>query len=1087
MDNRTEIENNSFEERFKKKLEKGFRKEEKSVAGFFIKNFRFTYLIIFTIIIGGFYAILTLPKEAEPEVRVPFAVVNTIWPGATPSDTEELITEKIEDEIKNLDNLSVFNSTSGQGYSSVFVEFNAEANLKDSFQKLRDAVDTAESALPDEVEAPVVTEVNFNDIPIVTYSLVGDYSDSEMKNLANNLQEELESIKDVNRAEIIGGIEQEFQVILDQKKLINYNISLGQIANAIRSNNYNLPAGNLEIDNYKYDVRVKGKLTEAKELENIIVATYDQSPVRLTDVAVIKDGYKEKTTESFIGFPDKQAQKTISIQLYKKTGGNILNIVENSQEKIDELYKNGKIPSDIVTEKTNDNSVFVKEDLKTLGTSGIQTFTLIALLLMIVLSFRGAIITASAVPLAFLMAFVFLMLEGMTINGMVLFSLVLSLGLMVDNAIIIIEGINEYVEKHGKSIYQAAILSVWNFKWAITSGTMTTVSAFLPMLLVSGIMGEYMSILPKTISVTLLSSLFVAIVAIPTLATRFVKKNGSKTDVLDEKEKEEIRIGNSCLNRHRNKKRHIFIDKNLEKLFKIYREFLLKILPHKNKRRKLLATVWILFFLSLAVPISGLMDIEMFPDIDLEFFIVNIELPIGSTLDATKDVTEKIEKLVSQIPELDNYVINIGSSMDLGFGGGGTRSAHLANVTVNLVSKDERTRKSYEITEEIRPKLEAIQGATVRTEELAAGPPTGAPIEVRISGEDLEDLSLASSKIMDYFDTVPGVINIRDSIEEAAGEFTFTVNKQKASYYGLDTASIASTLRGALFGSTASIVNIDGDDVDITVKYNENKLNSINDLENITLFTNTGDHITLKQVAEVNLKPALLTIKHRDGKRTATVSAGLEKGASLTNILSNFSAKYNDLGLPKNINIKVGGEVEDIEKSYKELFLSMILSIILIAFILVLQFNSFKQPFLIIFSLPLAIIGVMIGLNIIGHPFSFTVFIGLVSLSGIVVNDAIVLIDRINKNILDGMEFIDAIIEGGIARMQPIFLTSVTTIAGIFPLIFSSELWRGVSVTIIFGLLFSTFLILVVVPVYFAGICSKECIQRKKENESFQV
>jgi len=730
--------------------------------------------------------------------------------------------------------------------------------------------------------------------------------------------------------------------------------------------------------------------------------------------------------------------------------------VENSQTKIDELYEKNVIPQNLKIQKTNDNSVFIKDDLKTLGQSGLQTIILINIILMLVLSFRGALITALSVPIAFLMAFIFLKIEGMTLNSMVLFSLVLSLGLMVDNSIVIIEGINEYITHHKKTVYEAALLSVWNFKWAITAGTMTTVGAFLPMLLVSGILGEYLSILPKTISVTLLSSLFVALVVIPTLATRFIKIKKDNGDS------------------HRNKKRHQYISQKFDKLFSFYSEKMRDILPNKKRRRRYLVGSFILFVIAIAVPATGLMKIEMFSKINLDYFIINIETPIGSTLDRTEPVSIEVEKFVSEIEEMDNYVVNIGSAASLDPGSSGANGEHLASITVNLVDKSLRHRKSYEIAESMRTKLKTIQGGTATVEELSAGPPTGAPIEVRIFGDNAGGLALVAEEVKSFLKTIPGVINIKDNIEDSAGEFALSVDKQKANYYGLDMITIASTLRNAIYGSSASVININGEDVDITVKYDKNKFSTVNDLENILIATPNGGNISLKQVAKTEFNPALLSIKHRDGEKYASISADIKKDVNLQKVLEKFEDKKNSMTLPANFSIKVGGEVEDIEKSFKETFMSMGLAIIFIAFILVLQFNSFKQPLVIIFALPLAIIGVIIGLNLTMQPFSFLAFIGIVSLSGIVVNDAIVLIDRINKNQQNGIEFYDAILEAGVARMQPIFLTSITTMAGVFPLIYANEMWRGFSLTLIFGLAFSTVLTLVIIPIIYASLCFKE-------------
>lgn len=1049
------------DEKYQEKLRQATEKTRHSLAGFFITQHRFTYLVLLILILSGLYSMLVMPREAEPEIKVPYAVVTTVYPGANPSDIEELITDKIEKEVGKLKDVKLYSSQSGQGFSSVFVEFEAEADLIESLRKLQEATDNAETELPDDAESPVVTEINFNDIPIVTYSLVGgEYDEVALYNYADEIRNALEDVKDVSEVKMSGGLIREFQVIADPTKLAAYNISLSQISGALSRANFSLPAGSITIDNYEYGVRVKGRFEDISELGDIIIATYDNSPVYLRDLATIKDGFKDKDSASVIGFRNKASSPTISLQVFKRTGGNILNIVENSQKKINELYERGIIPENLSLEKTNDNSVFIKEDLRTLGQNGLQAIILITLMLMLAQSLRGALIAALSVPMAFVMAFLFLNLEGLTLNSMVLFSLVLSLGLMVDNSIVIIEGINEYVSRHKKSVLEAALLSVWNYKWAITSGTMTTVAAFLPMLLVSGIMGEYISVLPKTLTVTLVSSLFVALVVIPTFAVRFIKdRPAGQTPADDEK-------------------RLAWLEKRLKNVRIYYLKFMNRALLSKTWRRLSLAIAAFLFLTAVAIPALGFMKIEMFPKIDLDYFVINIKLPVGSTLDLTETVARAVEKKILAVPEMKNYVINLGNAQVLGPGSGGGSGEHLANFTVNLLDKDERKRTSYEIADAVRQELLSVQGGEITTEELSAGPPTGAPIEIRIFGDDLAGIARVASDIKNILRSFPGVINVKDNLEDAAGEFTFTVNKQKADYYGLDTLSIASALRNALYGARATELNIDGDDVDITVKYDKNAFASADDLDNIILNSPTAQNIPLKEVAKAEFNSALLSISHRDGEKYAAVSADLEKGTDLKVILENFEAAKAQIILPDNFIIKMGGEMEDIEKSFKETFLSLGLAIILIAVILVLQFNSFKQPFIILLSLPLAIIGVIYGLLILGEPFSFLAFIGIVSLAGIVVNDAIVLIDQINKNIENGDEVTAAIVNAGAARMQPIILTTATTIAGVFTLIYSGELWRGFSYTLIFGLLTSTILTLYIIPILYFILCRKECWER---------
>ena len=1046
------MENNNAKQA---QLDRAFKKEKKSIFGFFIQNYRVTYLLIIAILFLGIFSLVSLPRESEPEVNIPYAVVTTVYPGASPADIEELVTNKVEEKVKNVENLKEYSSGSKQGISSVFVEFEAEADLQTSFQKLRDTVDEARTNLPDDCEDPMVTEIRVDDFAIVAYSLVSQSLDKvELKKYADLIKDKLEGISGVSKVEEIGGVEREFQIIVDQAKLSNYNISLAQIGNAVSRANFNLPAGDIEIDGFKYNVTVKGRFEKFENLEEVVITTYENSPVYLGDVAQVSDGFKEQKTESSIGFSEQDASTTISLAVYKKTGGNIIDIVDSANSEIEKMETSGELPGDLRIEKTSDNAWYIRDSLSTLGTSGLQTMILIVLLLFLVLGIRGSIITGLSVPIAFLTSFIYLKASGQTLNSIVLFSLVISLGLMVDNSIIIMEGIVEYMTTYKKTALEAAILAVWNYKWAIISGTMTTVAAFFPMLLVSGIMGEYFSYIPKTITATLLSSLFVALIIIPTLAARFVK------------------IKPEGSNEKKSAKRYFVIHHKIEKLKIKYEKLMRRILKSKKIRRCVLGVSWSLFIIAVIVPVSGLMKVEMFPTVDANEFLVTVELPVGSNLENTGEVVSEVEKVIQQISEMKSYVTNVGVLNS--WHGTGSSAAHFATISVNLVDSKERKIKSFGIVEKYRDELESISGAEIQVEHMASGPPSGSPIEVRIYGKDLIVLSGIASECEEILKSIDGTTNVSNSLQESTGEFTFTIDKQKANYYGVDSATIAMTLRNAIYGSTVSAVTIDGDDIDINMKYHEGKLDDASDLGNVLISTPSGQTVYLDQLADLTLEPSLVSIGHLDGDRLVTVNSLLNADANLQKIIAEFETRKESVDLPQGYTIKIGGENEDIDKSFQEVFLSMIIAIILIAFILILQFNSFRQPFIILTALPLAIIGVVLGLNITGQAFSFPAFLGIVSLAGIAVNDAIVLIDRINKNMEVGMDKIDGIIEGGTARMQPIFLTSLTTIAGIVPLLFSDEMWIGFSVTLIFGLIFSTCLTLIIVPILYYNITKKD-------------
>ena len=1023
------------------------------------------------IFLAGVYSIFTMPKESEPEIAIPYAMVNTFYPGANPDDVEQFVTEKLEEKIENLDNLKTYNSSSTVGMSSIFVEFSAEADIDKSIQELKDQVDSAKNSIAKEADDPIVTELNISDYPILTYSLFGDYSDAQLKDYADMVQSELEGISGVSRVPIIGGVEREFQVLLDQKQIAAYNLSVAQIVSSITNSNINIPSGSIEIDDYEYNVRVKGRFEKITDLGDVVVANFRNTPIFLRDVAEVVDTFKDTKTQSSIGFAGGASQNAISLQIYIKTGGNIIDIVNDAEETIAVLNESNQFPDGLELLKTNDNAQFILDDIRTLGKSGLQTMVLIVLFLFAVLGIRGALITGFSVPIAFLIAFFVLDAQGMTINGIVLFSLVLSLGLMVDNSIIVMEGITEYITKYKKTPKQAALLAIWNYRWPIIAGTMTTVCAFAPMLLVSGIMGEYIGIIPKTISTTLIASLFTALIIIPTLAARKYKHiNGNGNGDTDNVE-----------NKKKKQHRSVWISTQIKRLNVHYIKHLKNILPYKKKRRKMILMAFGLFLIVSLLPVVGLVKVEMFPRIDIDYFVVNVKLPNGAVLDSTLEVSKEAEAIILEIPELENYVLNAGGSYS--FQGGSSSSENLSNIIVNLSSTGDRDRKSYEIIESVRPQLEAISQAEIKIEALSGGPPTGQPIDVRIYGNDLGVLSGLAEDYKSVLENIEGTLNVDDTLEESTGEIVFYIDRDKAKLYGLDTATIAMSIRQAVYGASSSTVSVDGDDVDITVKFRKDKLRNVEDISNITISTFSGQSVLLSQVADVSFEPSVLSINRYEGERVVRVTSGTTTTGNVREITAEFNETRESMPVPDGYRVEIGGEVEEIQKSFTEMFLSMILAVILIFIILVLQFNSYKQPFIIIFSLPLAIIGAIFGLLVMRLPFSIPAFIGIIALSGIVVNDAIVLIDRINKNLARGVGFIDGIIEAGIARMKPIFLTSATTIAGIFPLTFTNEMWRGLGFSVIFGLLFATVLTLFFVPIMYAGMCRKDYAKSKaKQN-----
>ncbi|MBU4331807.1 efflux RND transporter permease subunit [Patescibacteria group bacterium] len=1092
--------------------------------GFFIKRWRLAILMVIGMAVWGFLSLMELPREAQPEVQIPIVVVTTVYPGASPGDIEELITDKVEEKIDGLENIASITSNSSFGVSSVVVEFEAGADLVESVRNLRDRADTI-SGLPSEAEDPMVMEIRINDFAIITFSLIGDLTDGQLKEIGERAQDELENIKGVSRVDLLGARQREFNVVLNQAKMNQFGLGINQVVGAISASNVNFPLGTVEVGGMKYNVRSTGKFESIEDLGNVVVKSNQSGLIFLKDIADIKDQLAEKSTVSRVSLNGGSLQNVVSLQVYKKTGGNIIDIIDVAKEHLDDLKKKEIIPKNVTVEVVSDMSQFIRDDLNTLGKSGIQTFILIFILLSLALALRQAMIAALAVPLIFLGTFGVLKMQGQTLNSLTLFSLVLSLGLLVDTLIIILEGLHDNLMK-GYTPEESALLSVSVFKWPLIAGVLTTISAFVPMFLVSGVVGEFLKTMPLTISATLGISLLVALIIIPSLAARVIKRRAS-SNFLESNSNISNSKNSSPLEEIRGVEKEHLMEKYFTKpLQKRYHNFIRKLLYSKKRRRGLAISVIAAFIISMGALVFGFIPLQMFPKYDVDFFVVNIELPNGSILEETEKKVQLVEYKLLETPEIESFVTNVGSGGGLaftGFGPSGGASENLAAVTVNLYEKGKRNREiekleikklrdanggvpndsslmthdspmtndlpertSYEIAADLRSAFKKIDGAKVSVTEIEEGPPAAEPVEARITGDDLAILDRIASDIEGMLSEIPGAVEVDTGVRVSPPEFGFRLKHEELGRYNLNAAVVSGILRSAIYGSKASTVTREGtfgsaqalrEDIDIRVQYLSESVDTVEALKNLMVMTPTGENIALSQIADFELTPALENISHRDLKRIVSVAAKNQERTPVQ-ILADLQDKLEDYDLPEGYEIIYGGEQEQMEEVFTELYYAMIVAVLLILLILILEFNSFKQPLIIILTLPMAMIGVVVGLRVLGLAFSFPAFLGLVGLAGIVVNDAIILIDRINNNLQERkMELVEAIAEAGEARLQPIFLTTVTTIAGIMPLYFANEFWQGLSVAMIFGLAFSTILTLSLVPVLYRWLEGKKMVR----------
>ncbi len=1030
--------------------DKEIKEIKKSPWNFFIKHKKVTSLIIAIIFIWGATSIMGIPKEIQPEVELPYGSVLTTYPGANPLDVEQLVTEEIETAVANVSDIKRLNSTSQFGFSSVVAEFESDVDLNQAINDLRNAVEQARPELPEQASDPVVASFDANSLPVIIFSLLGDLPEDQLKTVTEDVRDELKKVTGVSEVNIIGARDKIIEVNINQRALEEFAVTLNDISRAIQNANINFPIGRIKNDGVKYSVRLEAEIQSTYELTQIPIKQIasnegDINFITLQDVAEITEELEEKTTIARVGLPDKGTiQNAISLQVYKKDSANMVDVAEGAKQRLEEL-KGNVLPDFINIHVASDNSEFLKDDFETLGKNGIATIVLIMVFLFIFLGFKEGVIAGLSIPFSMLITIGVLYVSGESLNSLTLFSLVFALGLLIDNAVIIIEGIYENLKSGRYTSYGAAVIGVKEFKWPIIAGTLTTVFAFLPMLTISGIMGDFMKIIPITVTTILIASLFVNLTITPTLSSKFLKPGKTKN-----------------------------LFKGLQKW---YRNFIYEVLDSKFKKGLVLVLMTTVMIISFLLPVTGVVKSESFPISDFKYFYVDIETPPGTTLEETNKVVKRAEEILMKFPEVKSITTGVGTNAGSSFRSiidTAQDNTNIASITVNLVDKSKRDFKSYELSEKFRDELKVVEGGEISIFDLQGGPPSGAPIEARITGPDLQKLEQISSRIADYLKEIDGTLGVDTSVEKGAGEFNITVNRNKLNYYGIAPVQIASLLRSGIKGAEATELRKNGEDIEVELKYAFSGDDiTIDELNNILVVSPVAGMVPVSELVNVEFQENLTGISHLDEERVIRVSSYLEDRTTIE-IVDDLNKKLEDNPLPKGYGIKFGGEFEEVMQSFKDLGTALLVGLLLIGVLLVLQFKSFRQPFIIMLSLPFALTGVFFGLAIMNITISIPSVIGIVGLAGVVVNDAIVLIDQMNNNRLRGMKFKESIAEGATSRLQPVFLTTATSIFGILPLALTDEIWGSLGFAFIFGLTTQYFLVLLLDPILYSILSKKD-------------
>lgn len=1019
---------------------------------FFIRQSRFSYLLMIALVGLGLYSANAIPKESAPSVEVPVGIVTTILPGAAALDVESLVTNELESGLDgNLDDVSEMSSVSREGVSTITVEFTTDADLDESIQSLRDEVERLTGDLPDAAEDPVVTQVDFVDQPIFTFAVAGDRTEREFITIADQIEEALNGVAGVSEIDRTGVQPREVHVVLSQTALQQYSMSVQEVINGLRSANTTFPVGEIVQDNVGYNIVVEGTIDSTADVANTPIASRGGQPVLVRDIATVTDGIAVRSNFSRLSIAGAPSKNSIGFDVYKRTGADITRITPELQTVLDELPQTNAALADLDFYVIQDAGELIISDLIQLTTSGLQTAGLVTLLLVLAIGWREALIAGLAIPLSFTIGFIGLYFSGNTINFISLFALILGIGILVDSSIVMVEGINKRLKENPTiDKTQAALLTIQAYHKPVIAGTLTTVAMFSGLFIVSGVTGEFISSIPFTLIFVLLASLLVAIGFIPLLAASALRRRS----------------------RSRIEQKQVAYAQALEQW---YSRNIRRLLANRRQKRRFVSLLFVGFASAIALIPLGIVSVTFFGAGDADNLFVEVSLPAGTTLTTTDQTVRAIEEVLYQTEEIEAFRSSVGSGN--AFLGNSNNNGNIASVTISL--DEERARSSLAITNELRDELAVIPNAEITITQPDAGPPTGSPISVTVRGIDIADLGVTARSIEQLLQEYDELTNVKADISDGNSEFVFTVNNDQATALGFSAESISQTLRSAVVGTEATTINTLEDEIPVTVRLGLNEqpttidqLNhtNIQTLENLLLTAPSGEQVLLGSLLETGLQEARNSITHRDRDRIVTVNADTVGDANVRELSGTLEeAIQNELDIPDNISVSLGGENEESDQAFQELFLALIVGITLMIAVLVLQFNSYRYPLYVLSIVPFSLIGILYGLAITGSALSFPSIMGFIALTGIVVNNSILLIDMINTYRRERPEqpVRDAVVDASASRLRPILLTTLTTVLGITPLLFTDPIWVPLATAIMFGLSFSVIITLILIPVLY--------------------
>ncbi len=1021
-------------------------------------------MVLLTIVLG-IVSLTMLPVDLYPDIEVPVAIVRTTYDGVGSEEIEELITKPIEKALAGVDDIDQINSISSEGSSTVIAMFDFGIDMDNTTLDMREKVDRVKGYLPEDASEPLVIKIDPNATPIMNISLTGNKDLAKLQSIAeNDIQPRLERISGVASVDIDGGYEDEIEIKVNQEKMNGYGLTIDYISKTLASENMNLPSGEVKRGEQELNLRATGEFKSIEEIENLPIALPKGGIVYLKDITHIEFKHKEidsiaKTNgNSCLLLSVNKQSKTNTV----KTSEMVLKEIESLQKEIPQIKVNILYDS---AEYINDS---INNVIKNALIGGILA---IFVLFTFLRNIRTTLIIGTAIPISIIAAFALMYFSGVTINMMTLGGLALGIGMLVDNSIVVLENIYRF-RQDGYSRKDAAIQASREVGMSVTASTLTTIAVFMPIVFVGGITSIIFKEFALTVTVSLVASLLVALTLIPMLSSKYLKVDQSQ--------------GN-----HHHERFKFFslffdaFDSGFAKLEANYKKLLNKALIH---RKKTVIASLLIFFISLGSVFT--VGMEFFPTTDEGTFSINVELPEGVALEETSQIATEIENQLHDITEIQTITSKVGT-------GGGSRltskGGNKASIDINLVDLSDRKRGTNEVADEVRKITKDIPGADISVTASSSGMGgSSAPVTINIEGDNLDTLQTIGNDFVDLVKTVEGTREVESSYSEGIPEVQMRINRERASQYGLTVGQIVEMVKGTVSGKKATTYKIDGDEIDVVVEGDEIFKESIDNLKQISIQTPSGSRIPLSNVAEINLGRGPATINREDETRVVTVTSQL-LGRDLQSVIKDTETKLVNYNLPEGYTYEFTGENEDMMESFSALGMALILAVVIVYMILASQFESLLHPFTIMFSLPLAISGGGFALAVTRRPASVPAFIGFIMLAGIVVNNAIVLIDYINTRRERGETRNEAIVNAGPIRLRPILMTTSTTVLGLIPLAIGigegAETQAPMATVVIGGLLLSTLLTLVFIPVLytifddFSAFIAGKLHRKSKKNE----